>query len=151
MKTAFWIIVVLGIAFFAAWSSGLMSQFSTSQITERTLVTLPAKPKTIRALGYIEPVSELRRLVFKVDGVIGLKDALLARKALFLRHLAGKMLAYGLGRGLEYYDAPAVKQIAEHLGQRDYRATALILEVVNSYPFQWRRGEDAPKDVVTSP
>ena len=71
MKTAFWIIVVLGIAFFAAWSSGLMSQFSTSQITERTLVTLPAKPRTIRALGYIEPVSELRRLVFKVDGVIG--------------------------------------------------------------------------------
>ncbi len=87
----------------------------------------------------------------KVDGVIGLKDALLARKALFLRHLAGKMLAYGLGRGLEYYDAPAVKQIAEHLGQRNYHATALILEVVNSYPFQWRRGEETPKDVVASP
>lgn len=84
----------------------------------------------------------------KVDGVIGLKDALLARKQLFLRHLTEKMLAYGLGRGLEYYDIPAVKQIVDRLGRNDHRATALILEVVNSYPFQWRRGEDAAKDVV---
>ncbi len=84
----------------------------------------------------------------KVDGVIGLKEALLARKQLFLRHLTEKMLAYGLGRGLEYYDIPAVKQIVDHLGRNDHRATALILEVVNSYPFQWRRGESAAKDVV---
>ena len=85
----------------------------------------------------------------KVNGVIGLKDALLARKQLFLRHLTEKMLAYGLGRGLEYYDIPAVKQIVERMGRNDSRATSLILGVVNSYPFQWRRGERGAKEVAT--
>ena len=86
-----------------------------------------------------------------VDGIIGLKEALLARKQLFLRHLAGKMLAYGLGRGLEYYDSPAVKQITERVAASDYRATTLILEVVRSYPFQWRRGEGLAQPIAGAP
>ena len=82
---------------------------------------------------------------------VALKDALLARRALFLRHLTEKMLAYALGRGLEHHDIPAVRRIVEQSAAQDHRATALVLEVVKSYPFQWRRGENPPKDVAATP
>lgn len=79
----------------------------------------------------------------EVDGPIGLKRALVARKGLFLRHATEKMLAYALGRGLEYYDMPVAKRIAAGLESGDARTTALILEVVKSFPFQNRRGAEA--------
>ena len=48
-----------------------------------------------------------------IVGPEALKKLLLERRQLFLRHLTEKMLAYALGRGVEYYDIPAVKQITE--------------------------------------
>jgi hypothetical protein len=63
------------------------------------------------------------------------------RKALFVRNLAERLLAYALRRGVEYYDQPAVKQLIEELEARDGRATALVVAVVRSYPFQYRRNE----------
>jgi hypothetical protein len=77
-----------------------------------------------------------------VDGPVDLKRALMARRALFLRHITEKMLAYALGRGLEFYDMPMVKHISDSLVRGDARATELILDVVRSYPFQYRRGAD---------
>lgn len=77
----------------------------------------------------------------EVNGPVQLKEALLARKSLFLRHLAEKLMAYALGRGLEHYDIPSVKEVAQRAADNDYRLNTLILEVVKSYPFQWRRGE----------
>ncbi len=76
-----------------------------------------------------------------VNGPVQLKEALLNRKNLFARHLAEKMLAYALGRGLEHYDVSAVKEIARRTAADDYRLSTLILEIARSYPFQWRRGE----------
>jgi hypothetical protein len=52
-----------------------------------------------------------------------------------------KLLTYALGRGLERYDRRTVKEIVGRLGARDYRFSALVLEIVNSMPFQMRRGE----------
>jgi hypothetical protein len=52
-----------------------------------------------------------------------------------------KLLTYALGRGLERYDRKTVKDIVGRLGARDYRFSALVLEIVNSLPFQMRRGE----------
>ncbi len=86
----------------------------------------------------------------EVSGPTELKAALLKRKALFVRHLTEKLLAYALGRGLEHYDVMAVKEIADRVAQSDYRATALVLEVARSYPFQWRRGEKAPNPVAAN-
>ncbi len=80
----------------------------------------------------------------EVNGPMELKDALLERKSLFLRHLAEKLMAYALGRGLEHYDIPSVKEVAQRAAADDYRLNTLILEVVKSYPFQWRRGEQPP-------
>ncbi len=86
----------------------------------------------------------------EVNGPVELKAALLRRKQLFLRHLTEKMLAYALGRGLEHYDILSVKEIAERVAKSDYRATALVVEVARSYPFQWRRGEQPASGAATA-
>jgi hypothetical protein len=70
-----------------------------------------------------------------------LKAILRKDRAAFTECIAEKLLTYALGRGLERYDRPVVKQIAERTAARDYRFTALVLEIVNSLPFQNRRGE----------
>jgi hypothetical protein len=59
-----------------------------------------------------------------------------------LRHLTEKMLAYALGRGVEYYDIPAVKHIVETVEADGHRAPRLVLEIVRSDPFRLRRGAD---------
>ena len=55
------------------------------------------------------------------------------------RAILDKLLTYALGRGLEQYDARTVKLVASRLPARDYRFSALVLEIVNSLPFQSRR------------
>lgn len=78
-----------------------------------------------------------------VNGPEALKDALLRRKELFVRHLTEKLLAYALGRGLEYYDTPVVKEITEVLRRDGYRAETLVLSITRSLPFQYRRPAQA--------
>ena len=73
------------------------------------------------------------------SGPAELKKLLLQRQDLFLRNLTGKMLSYALGRGLEYYDAPVVKQISQKIAQNGCRSSVLLSEIVKSYPFQYRR------------
>jgi hypothetical protein len=62
----------------------------------------------------------------------------------FARCLTSKLLTYALGRGLERYDSRTVKQIASRLPAHDYRFSALVLEIVNSLPFQSRRPYPEP-------
>jgi Protein of unknown function (DUF1585) len=71
--------------------------------------------------------------------------ALLASKRAddFRRCLGEKMLTYALGRGVEYYDRPAVEQIVSALRAGDDRFSTLILAVTQSFPFQNRRIETA--------
>jgi len=76
----------------------------------------------------------------KFDGVAGLRQALLARSDQFVTTIAEKLLTYALGRGVEYYDEPAVRAIVRQAAQHDDRFTSgLILGVVQSTPFQMRR------------
>jgi hypothetical protein len=72
-------------------------------------------------------------------GPAELKKVLLGRKDEFVRNLTEKMLAYGLGRGLEYYDQPTVKEIRDALAKNDCKSSTLVLEIVKSYPFRYRR------------
>jgi hypothetical protein len=57
----------------------------------------------------------------------------------FVHCLTEKMLVYGLGRGLEYYDRCAVDKIQSKLSKDDYRFSTLLFEIVSSDPFQ-RKG-----------
>jgi hypothetical protein len=76
-----------------------------------------------------------------------LMTILRADKDAFARALTSKLLTYALGRGLERYDAKTVKQIAARLPGQQYRFSALVLEIVNSLPFQARAasGDVAPR------
>ena len=74
----------------------------------------------------------------KFDGADGLRHALLSSDR-FLSTLTEKMLTYALGRGLEYYDMPAVRVIVRDAARDDYRFTSLIRAIVESAPFQMRR------------
>ncbi|PAW82918.1 MAG: hypothetical protein B9S33_14395 [Pedosphaera sp. Tous-C6FEB] len=89
----------------------------------------------------IDPSGELSA-TDKFNGPVELAN-LLARqkKDDFIRCLVEKLLTYSLGRGLEYYDRPATKDIADGLAKRRHTFSGLVLEVVNSVPFQKRRGE----------
>ncbi len=77
----------------------------------------------------------------KYEGVAGLRQAVLKHPEAFVRTVTQKLLTYGLGRGLEYYDAPAVRGIVRNAGQHDYRFSSLIVDIVNSTPFQMRRSQ----------
>ena len=75
-----------------------------------------------------------------VDGPVSLRTALLKRPDSFMTTVTEKLLTYGLGRGVEYYDAPAVRRIVRESAADDYRWSALIAGIVRSVPFQMRRG-----------
>jgi mono/diheme cytochrome c family protein len=73
------------------------------------------------------------------EGVAGLRSALLENPDAFVGTMSEKLLTYAIGRGLEYYDAPAVRDILRQTSSKDYRFSAMILAIVNSTPFQMRR------------
>lgn len=77
----------------------------------------------------------------KFEGVAGLENALLARPELFVTTLTEKLLAYSLGRGVETYDAPAVRKIVRQAEGSQFRIRSIILGVVTSAPFQMRRSQ----------
>jgi mono/diheme cytochrome c family protein len=62
----------------------------------------------------------------------------------FVRTVIEKLLTYALGRGVDYYDAPLVRQLVRDLAREEYRWSELVLGIVRSRPFQMRRavGED---------
>ncbi|MEZ6137175.1 MAG: DUF1592 domain-containing protein [Pirellulaceae bacterium] len=88
----------------------------------------------VESLGGLPDGSEFR-------GVSGLEAALLARPHLFVGTLTEKLLTFGLGRGMESYDAPAVRQIIREAESHDYRFSALVEAIVSSQPFQFRKAE----------
>ncbi len=67
-----------------------------------------------------------------------LKQILLSADELFLRNLARKMLAYSLGRALEYYDEPVISELVTSLRKNDLRIRPLIHAITASDPFQNR-------------
>ncbi len=69
-----------------------------------------------------------------------LKALLMKRKDVVARNLSRKLLGYALGRGLTRYDNCVIDDCVEALQQDDYRASALFLEIVMSYPFRYRYG-----------
>ena len=76
-----------------------------------------------------------------VAGFAGLRDLLLERREEFVTTVVEKLLTYALGRGVEYYDRPAVRAIVREAAPHDYRWSALILGVARSLPFQMRKAD----------
>lgn len=107
----------------------------------------------------VDPDENFRKVVKKIDvsGVLpegaqfsgpdGLKQVLLEhRQDDLVRQVVSKMLAYALGRQLEYYDEPAVRKILARLEQDDYRFQTLLREIVASRPFRYQKNPSQETD-----
>jgi cytochrome c551/c552 len=74
----------------------------------------------------------------KLDGPASLRLALLSRSDVFVRTMTEKLLTYGTGRALKYYDMPVVRSIDREAARNDNRFSSLIVGIVKSDPFQMR-------------
>ena len=72
----------------------------------------------------------------KLDGVQGMREALLRYSPQFVRVVTEKLYIYALGRGTEYFDMPLIRSIVRDSESKSYRFSSLILGIVKSEPFQ---------------
>ena len=77
----------------------------------------------------------------RLESVLALRHVLLSRPDDFAAVVAEKMLVYALGRRVEYYDFPAIRQIVRESAPQDYRWSSLILATARSMPFRMRRSQ----------
>jgi len=77
----------------------------------------------------------------RVEGVAGLRQLAVSHRDDFVSTFTEKLLMFALGRGLEYYDMPAVRRILRDAAPGDYRWSSVILGIVKSVPFQMGRSE----------
>jgi mono/diheme cytochrome c family protein len=78
------------------------------------------------------------------EGPAGLRHLLVTTyRDDFVRTATEKLLTYALGRGVEYYDYPAIRSIDREAARDNYRISSLILAIVKSTPFQMRRASDS--------
>ena len=75
------------------------------------------------------------------DGIGGLRQTVLASPEIFVGTVTEKLMTYALGRGLDHYDGPAVRQIVRGAAGNGNRFSSLVLGIVESTPFQMRRSE----------
>ena len=73
-----------------------------------------------------------------VDGVAGVKQLILKNPQRFVGAMTEKLLMYGIGRNVQYFDAPAVRKIVRDAAAGGYKFESLVLGVAKSAPFQMR-------------
>jgi Protein of unknown function (DUF1585)/Protein of unknown function (DUF1588) len=74
----------------------------------------------------------------QLDGIVGLRKALVDQHEIFVGVMTEKMLTYALGRGLEYYDMPTVRKIVQEARNNDFRFSSVVMGIVKSTPFQMK-------------
>ena len=74
----------------------------------------------------------------KVDGPAALRNMLAKQPDIFVGVMTEKLLTYALGRGVQFYDMPAVRKIVHDAGARDFRFSSLVLGTVESVPFEMK-------------
>ncbi len=74
----------------------------------------------------------------KVDGPVALRNMLASHPDVFTGVMTEKLLTYALGRGVQYYDMPAVRKIVHDAGAHDYRFSSLVLGTIESVPFEMK-------------
>jgi hypothetical protein len=74
----------------------------------------------------------------KVNGPVELRQALLRYAPQFVRMFTEKLMTYGLGRGVEYYDMPVIRSIVREAEKNNDKFSSLLLGVIKSAPFQMR-------------
>ncbi len=75
----------------------------------------------------------------QVNGPEALRAALMKRPRQFVGVLTERLLEYGLGRTIGYYDMPTVREIVRQSAADNYRFSSIVLAVVQSTPFEYRK------------
>ena len=83
------------------------------------------------------------------EGPDGLYQMMLARKQLFVQNFSEKLMTYALGRKVEYYDMPAVRQVVREAADEEFRFSALVREIAQSQAFT-HRTKDAGEAAATA-
>ena len=78
------------------------------------------------------------------SGVAGLRAFIMSRRPQFAEAIIQKLLAYALGRDIEYFDRPAVRHIVREAAANDYRWSAIVEAIVKSVPFQMSVVKEQP-------
>ena len=99
----------------------------------------------------IEPAGTLYNGA-KVDGPSSLRKMLTSHPEVFTGVLTEKMLTYALGRGVQYYDMPAIREVLRNAASTNYRFSSIVLGIVKSVPFQMKEKNppDAEEHTVTA-
>ena len=86
------------------------------------------------------------------SGLAGLRAVLTSQPEQFVRALTEKLLAYALGRELQYYDMPVVREIERRTASTEYRWSSIMLEIVQSAPFRMKHsvGDGASGNTVAA-
>jgi hypothetical protein len=85
-----------------------------------------------------------------VDGPVALRAAIMRHPDQFVRTLTEKLMTYGLGRGLEYYDMPVVRAIARDAAKKNYRFSAIVAGIVSSSPFRQKAPQAAATQLASA-
>jgi hypothetical protein len=80
----------------------------------------------------------------KIDGPLGLRDAIMKRSDVFLTGFTESLMTYALGRRVEYTDMPAIRAIVRDAQKKQGKMSAFILGVANSAAFRMGSAEPAP-------
>jgi len=95
--------------------------------------------RTLDGEAAIDPSDTLYNGVH-VNGPAGLRQVILSHPEQFARTMTEMLMTYGLGRGLEHFDMPAIRSIVKDAVRTNYRFSSLVLGVVKSAPFQMKKG-----------
>jgi hypothetical protein len=86
----------------------------------------------------------------KLDGPVSLRKAILSHSDAFIGTFTENLLAYALGRVVDYRDMPMVRSIEQEAARNNDRFSSFVLGIVKSMPFRMRRAEgiDSPTDTA---
>ncbi|MBV8845076.1 MAG: DUF1585 domain-containing protein, partial [Bryobacterales bacterium] len=85
-----------------------------------------------------------------VSGPVDLRNALLKHPEQFAQTMTEKMMTYALGRGVEYYDMPAVRKVVRDASVQNFRFSSLVLGIVNSTPFEMKMSGPGSKPAAAT-
>ncbi|MEZ4828791.1 MAG: DUF1592 domain-containing protein [Bacteroidia bacterium] len=75
------------------------------------------------------------------EGPAALKEILCEDREKFARNISRKLLSYALGRGVGFTDSPTINQMTESLTQNNFDSQELMLTLITSYPFHYKRSD----------
>ncbi len=104
--------------------------------------------RTQEAAGKIDASGQLADGT-KIDGVVALRNSILARPEVFVTTMTEKLWVYALGRGVEAYDRPAIRRVVRDAAKDKYRFSSLVRGIARTAAFQMRTKPADP--VAVSP